>query len=282
MCCGRSGAPRASGREVAVLPRSVSDAEVGLRRLPQPPGAWRYRAASLVALALVWEVGGRVWGSNLTVPPFSRVAAALVVQLASLELWAALGTTLVALVLGFGAAILVGIPLGFIIGWYRPAGRLAEVYLRLLLSMPVSPMVPVLVVIFGINRTAQAAVIFLFSIAVLVINTAAGVRGVSPRLVEMARSFGASDLLIFRRVVLPAAAPAVMAGLRLGTGRAVIGMVVAELVLLATGIGRLITRYSDSFQAAPLFAVILIVLSVGVGLIGCWQGLERRLLRWQA
>ena len=263
------------------LPRAAGSEEAAFRRLPRSAGAWRYRVVSLVALAAAWEVGGRIWGSNLTVPPFSRVAAALAAQLVTVELWLALGTTLVALAFGFGAAILVGIPLGLVIGWYRPAGRLADVYLRLLLSMPVSPMVPVLVVIFGINRTAQAAVIFLFSIAVLVVNTAAGVRGVSPHLVEMARSFGASDPLIFRRVVLPAAAPAVIAGLRLGTGRAVIGMVVAELILLATGIGRLITRYSDSFQAAPLFAVILVVLAVGVGLIGSWQALERRLLRWQ-
>jgi ABC-type nitrate/sulfonate/bicarbonate transport system permease component len=267
---------------VAARAGGAGGEEAGARPLPGAAGAWRYRIASLAALAAAWEVGGRVWGSNLTVPPFSRVAAALAVQVASMELWAALGTTLLSLAIGFGAAILAGIPLGLVIGWYRPAARLAEVYLRLLLSMPVSPMVPVLVVIFGINRTAQAAVVFLFSIVVLILNTAAGVRGVNPRLVEMARSFGASDLLIFRRVVLPAAAPAVMAGLRLGTGRAVIGMVVAELVLLSTGIGRLVTRYSDSFQAAPLFAVILVVLAVGVGLITCWQVLERRLLRWQA
>lgn len=266
---------------MADLLRDTEGDVAAVRRLPRAAGAWRYRAASLAALAAAWEVGGHLWGSNLTVPPFSRVAAALAVQVAGAELWLALGTTLAALAFGFGAAILVGIPLGLAIGWYRPVGRLADVYLRLLLSMPVSPTVPVLVVIFGINRTAQAAVIFLFSIAVILVNTAAGVRGANPRLVEMARSFGASDLLIFRRVVLPGAVPAVIAGLRLGTGRAVIGMVVAELILLATGIGRLITRYSDSFQAAQLFAVILVVLALGVGLIAGWQGLERRLLRWQ-
>ena len=270
-----------SSTKTVVLPRGDAGDEPAPGRLPAAPGAWRYRIASLIALAAFWEAGGRAWGSNLTVPPLSRVIASLAVQLVTTELWLALGTTLLALVLGFGAAILLGVPLGLVIGWYRPAGRLADIYLRLLLSMPVSPMVPVLVVIFGINRTAQAAVIFIFSIAVLIVNTEAGVRGVNPRLVEMARSFGASDLLIFRRVVLPAAVPAIIAGLRLGTGRAVIGMVVAELVLLATGVGRLITRYSDSFQAAPLFAVILVVLAVGVGLITCWQGLERRLLRWQ-
>ena len=257
------------------------DVEADAAPLRRSGEAWRYRLASLLALLAFWEVAGRVWGSNLTVPPVSRVAVSLGTLLITADVWVALAITLWAMALGFGAAIVAGIPLGLLLGWYPAVDRLAAIYIRMLFSLPVSSTVPVLVVVFGINRTAQAAVIFLFCFPVLVINAALGVRGVDPRVVEMARSFGAGDLLLLRRVVLPAAVPAIIAGLRLGTGRATIGMVVAELVLLASGIGRLITRYSESFQAGPLFAVVVLVLGVGVGLIAFWQALERRLLRWQ-
>lgn len=264
-------APRSEGREI----------EVAIAPLRESREAWRYRLASLLALLAVWEVAGRVWGSNLTVPPVSLVGVSLAALVVTPDVWVALATTLWALAIGFGAAIVTGIPLGLLLGWYPAVHRFLAIYIRGLFSLPVSSSVPILVVVFGINRTAQAAVIFLFCFPVLVINAALGVRGVEPHLVEMARSFGAGDLVIFRRVVLPSAVPAIFAGLRLGSGRAAIGMVVAELILLASGIGRLITRYSESFQAGPLFAVVVLVLAVGVGLIAFWQALERHLLRWR-
>src|SRR5437762_13683336 len=128
------------------------------------------------------------------------------------------------------------------------------------MSAPRSALVPVLVALFGIRVTVVAATVFLFSFFVIVVNTMTGVRGTERSLVEMARSFGASEAALFARVYLPSALPAAMLGLRLGAVQAVQGMVVGEMLISLVGFGERLIYYGNTFLIRERYAVIVSVL----------------------
>ena len=254
----------------------------GVRRaLGGRRGYYLMRLLSLALLVVVWEWAGRRGGSALSFPPFSDVLAALAIRLTDPGFWGAAWMTLEALLVGFGLTILAGIPIGLLAGRVPAVQRLIDPYLQFLLSTPTSALVPLFVILFGLGLSARAATVVSFSIAILIVNTAAGVRGVPQRLVEMAESFGASRWQVFRHVVLPGALPGVVAGLRLSAGRAVVGMVVAELILISVGLGKLISYYSATFDAANLFAVVIFVLAIGVLVARGMAALERKVERWK-
>jgi NitT/TauT family transport system permease protein len=239
------------------------------------------RALSLVVLLAAWEIAGRGAAGTLTLPPVSAVVAALVRQLAEPGFWGAVWVTLQALLVGFALTVAAGIPTGLVIGRIPEVARLANPYLQFLLAVPASPLVPLFVIVFGIGLAARVATVVVFGVAILIVNTAAGVRLVPHSLVEMAESFGASPRQVFRRVVIPAALPGIAAGLRLSAGRAVVGMVVSELIIMSVGLGRLISQYSATFDAANLYAVVMAVLVVGVAVARSMVWLERRVVRWR-
>jgi ABC-type nitrate/sulfonate/bicarbonate transport system permease component len=141
--------------------------------------------------------------------------------------------------------------------------------------------VPIVQASLGLTFAARVAVVFLFSFVYMTVNTMVGVRTVDPGLKEMARSYLASPLQRMRFVILPAAVPGIMAGVRLGLGRAMIGMVVAELSLIGAGVGSLILDYQVRFQPAYVFAIILVVILEGVLLMEIARRLELRLGQWK-
>ena len=150
------------------------------------------------------------------------------------------------------------------------------------MSAPTTAFVPVLILWFGLGMESRIAVVFLFAIFVIIINTMTGVKQVDTVLMEMARSFCAREREIFFKIMLPAALPAIMAGLRLGMGRAVKGMVTAEMLLTLTGIGAMIMQYGSSFATDSLFAVILTILMVALVAMKAVQWIDRRLTGWKA
>ena len=240
-----------------------------------PVSPWVYRFLSLALLAAVWELAARRVGTSVLLPPFTAVALRAAEQLRSPELWAALRITAHALLVGFGLSVALGIPLGVALGRVPALERLASPYLT-------APLVPLIMLIFGLGAAARVAVVFVSTVPMIVVNAAAGVRTLDRDLIAMARSFGCPEWLMFRRVYLPGALPAIMAGLRLGCGRAIVGVVIAELFIVTTGVGQLIARYSATFKAADLFATVLIVLLLGVSGIYLMQYLERRVIHWRA
>ena len=137
------------------------------------------------------------------------------------------------------------------------------------------------VILLGIGYPSRVLVVFLFAVVEITLNTAAGVRYVDRDLVEMGRSFKATEWRLFRKVILPASAPGIMAGVRIGTGRAVVGMVVVEILLVAVGVGRLILRYRGRFQSDNLYAVVLSLIIFGIVLLAVARRVERRVSRWK-
>jgi len=244
-------------------------------------GGFSTNILSLLSLALLWEVSGRLMESTL-IPPLSQIGAAWWKLLGSGKLLANLSLSLTTLAIGFSLAVLVGITLGLLMGRFRAVEHFFDLYVNALMSAPTTAFVPMLILWFGLGVESRIAVVFLFAVFVIIINTMTGVKQVDNVLVEMARSFGAREKEIFFKIILPAALPAIMAGLRLGMGRAVKGMVTAEMLLTLTGIGAMIMQYGSSFATDSLFAVILTVLLVALLTMKAVQWLDRRLTGWKA
>lgn len=235
---------------------------------------------SILSLAVVWEVTGRIVDSQL-IPPLSKIGAAWWKLLASGKLLSNLSASLWTLAAGFFLAVLVGIVIGLLMGRFRAVEHFLDLYVNSLMSAPTTAFVPVLIMWLGLGVQSRIAVVFLFAVFVIIINTMTGVKQVDRVLVEMAHSFGANEHEVFRKIILPAAMPAIMAGVRLGMGRAVKGMVTAEMLLTLTGIGAMIMQYGSAFATDSLFAVILTVLIVAMFTMKLVQMLDQRLTGWK-
>jgi NitT/TauT family transport system permease protein len=184
------------------------------------------------------------------------------------------------LLLGFALAVVLGVPLGMLMGRNRTLRQMLEPYIMALYSTPQVAFFPLLILLLGFTVQSKAALVLLGAVFPIVINTAAGVIGTDARMLEMARSFTASEGTIFRKVILPAALPMISTGLRLAVGRALIMVFVAELVSSTEGVGYVIVRAGATFDTPRLFAGVLVFTVVGVLLGWGTQALERRLLPW--
>lgn len=236
---------------------------------------------SILSLAILWEAVGRAMDSSL-IPPLTQIGAAWWKLLSSGKLLANLSMSLTTLAIGFCLAAFIGVVLGLLMGRFRAIEHFLDLYVNALMSAPTTAFVPVLILWFGLGMESRIAVVFLFAIFVIIINTMTGVKQVDTVLMEMARSFGAREREIFFKIMLPAALPAIMAGLRLGMGRAVKGMVTAEMLLTLTGIGAMIMQYGSSFATDSLFAVILTILMVALVAMKAVHWIDRRLTGWKA
>lgn len=244
-------------------------------RGPSVAWKWGLRLASVVTLLVVWQALGRGL-PGLLMPTASETLVALVRLLGGAELWRAMWISNQALLVGYLAAILIGVPVGLAIGRWGQVERPLDLYLNLLLVTPMSALIPILIMALGLGLAARASVVFVFAVAIVAVNTRAGLRDIDPNLIEMARSFGASEIQLWRKVLLPGARPAVLAGARLGLARAISGMVAVELLLVSVGFGRLLLRYQGDFDAGAVYAVVLVVAAEAVLLTGWLRRWERR------
>jgi NitT/TauT family transport system permease protein len=259
-----------------------STAEAKTRLPPALRDFLRNNALEVLALlggAAIWEALG--WGLGLQwLPPFSKVMEALVQFVQSGVILANLGTSLQALMIGFGLSLIMGLVVGGLMGRYRHVEKALDVYVHALFVCPSIVFAPVFFAIFGLSDASRIAIIVVYAMFVIVINTATAIRTVDPSLVEMARSFGCREHQIFSRILLPASLPLVFAGIRLGMGRAVKGMINGEMLIAFVGLGALAQKYGAQFDAAKVFAIAMVVLIIG--LITNWvvQTFEHRMTSW--
>lgn len=236
------------------------------------------QAAVVAGVLIAWELIGRQAGALILAPP-SAVAGALVELLASGELLTAVRDSLLSLVIGYSLALVLGLLIGGLIGWNRTIGEVLDPFISAFYVVPIAALVPLLIVWFGVGTTPRIITIVLFSIFEITIATATAVRGVDPRLVEMARSFGAGTRQVATKVVVFAAFPVAFAGIRIGLGRAVQGMVTAELLFAVTGLGGMVMRYAGVYRLDKVLATIVVIALLGVLIIGAAQLVERRVIR---
>ncbi|HEU5272656.1 MAG TPA: ABC transporter permease [Xanthobacteraceae bacterium] len=258
-------------------------------REPAPPAeaprravpSWLITVASLTAMLLLWQYFGQfidpVFGSYPT-----QIAAAFVELARSGKLGTALLESLRPFVVGYGLAIVLGVPLGLLIGRFRVLEAGLGLYVTAGYAMPLVALVPLLVLWLGLGFAVKAAIVFLMSLFPICINTWLGVTAVPRTLIEVGKSFVASDAVILRRIILPATLPYIMAGIRLAVGRAVVAMVIAEFFTSISGLGAIIINSANNFDTATMFVPIVVLMVLAVGLNGLIGLVERWVAPWQA
>jgi NitT/TauT family transport system permease protein len=209
------------------------------------------------------------------------IADAFVVLFAQGQIWNDMWVSGQELVYGYGLAVLIGLPLGLLMGWYRRLNYALDPFVNFFYSTPRVALLPLLILWLGIGIWSKIAVVFLGSFFPIVINTIAGVRNLDAGLITTSRSFGATDAQIFRTLALPGSVPFILAGLRLGVGHALIGVVVGELVAAQAGVGLMMAKAGATFQTSKVFAGLIIVAGTGIVTTGILQRIERRFQAWK-
>jgi ABC-type nitrate/sulfonate/bicarbonate transport system permease component len=212
-------------------------------------------------------------------PTFLRTLAAFRDLVFSGELPLALLNSNVALVWGYLLALAIALPVGIGMGLIRTFRAVVNPYLIILLSTPLIAILPILQAVFGLGLGTRIVVVFVFAFVYITVNTELGVRTVPVELIEMAQSFGATRWRQLTRVTLPHAFPAIMSGARLGLGRGVVGMVIAELFLVSSGLGSMLAFYMARFDAGAVLSVALTMVLEGVVIMSVTRWFERKLAR---
>lgn len=240
----------------------------------------RTRLLSVAVLLVGWSLASTVVGAIVLPSPWA-VAEAFARVAGDGRFASALSTSLYALVVGGGAAIVIGIPLGIVLGARRTLGRAFDFYFSALYVMPFSAVAPLFVLWFGIDAGVRAIFVFFFTLPQIVIICYQGARTTPDRLLEVAHAYRATDLQIFRKTIMPFEVPFIFTALRLGVGRAIQGMVVAELLISSTqGIGWLLEGFSGALDIAGVLAIVLFIMLLGVIANAVVQRLEDAVAPW--
>lgn len=210
-----------------------------------------------------------------------EIARRLAESMASGEFWAYLTPTLYVLGVGAGLGALVGVPAGMLIGRFRPIYTLTEAPINILYTTPLVALIPFILVVLGFGNTAKILIVFLFTVLPVLINTASGVRTVDPDLLELTRSFCATEWTVWRDVLAPAALPAIITGLRLGLVHGLVGVVLADFYAGASGFGYLIILYTNRFDIAGALGPVIVLALAGTAIAAGLKMLQRRLSPWQ-
>lgn len=234
---------------------------------------------SLLTGAVVWEVIGRTADVPFF-PPLSTVLSTLAEMVSDGQIFGNLLVSIGNLALGFGISLIAGIVVGTAMGRYRRVKAALGVYVYALLTAPSLVFAPIFFSIFGAGQGAIIAVVFMYSAFIMIINTADAVSNVPADLSEMGRSFGAGEWQILTQVVLPAASPMILAGVRLGMGRAVTGMINGEMFIAVVGLGRIVTQAGKSFDGAAVLAILLVIVVVALAAVALVQFVDRRMTSW--
>lgn len=237
---------------------------------------------TLLAFLATWELIVRLgWINAKYVSSPSLVAKAAVELFASGELWSDLGVSGAEFVLGYVLATAFAIPFGLALGWYRRLYFCFSPFVQTLNIIPRITLLPLIIIWFGIGIGSKVAIVFLSAVIPILISTMSGVRVNEQRFMKVARSFGASEWMIFTSIVFPGTVPFIFTGLKYAAGRALLGVIVAELYAATAGIGYFINSAGNAFQTDKVLVGVLIVTSVGLAVVEILNRLEARFEAWR-
>jgi NitT/TauT family transport system permease protein len=263
---------------------NVSEPEIAMEDLNPPPRAkskaWIVRLISMIVVIGAWEIVGRRVSPLFLSSP-SAIARAGVAMAASGELFSALASSLRTLVLGFVTGSVVGVGVGLLIGRYKLVDAATDWLVNALYATPLVAIIPLVILWFGLGDSAKLFIVTILAVFPILINTAAGVRNVPQALIDVSTAFAANERQVFVKIILPAAVPYMMTGLRLGIGRAIIGMVVAEFFTAITGLGAVIVKYGNQYDTASMFVPILLLMALGVLLTSLVRRAEEMFAPWR-
>ena len=237
--------------------------------------------SSLLVWGLLWELAGQL---KLTffVPPLTNVLATLFEVIGTVAFQTALSETAYAFSAGVFFAIVIGIPVGILMGKSRLLDELLLPWVNVFLSAPLTALVPVLMVLFGFGMKSIIITTALFAVWIIILNSRAGVKQINRSLVEMAHSFGASPVDAFFKIYFWAALPEILGGVRIGIIRAVKGVIIGQLLISIVGFGALFELYSANFLMSHFWAVLLVLFALAFTISEFLAYLERRLAYYAA
>jgi NitT/TauT family transport system permease protein len=215
-------------------------------------------AFSLLVWCLVWEAVGRL-GLISLIPPFTEVLGAMPGVMGSATFVEAAMITFQAYGIGMALSLTIGIGMGIMMGRVRAIGELMGMWVNIFESSPLTAVVPALIALLGFGLSTMIVTVFVFSVWVIALDTQVGVERVSPSLVEMGRSFGASKRDLYLKILFFAALPELLAGIRLGLIRGLKGVIIGQLLIAVVGMGYLFELYSRSFLMAEFWALLIVL-----------------------
>jgi NitT/TauT family transport system permease protein len=254
-------------------------------------GLWRrleptiYGTTSILVLLALWEVVPRFItlsaGTKLFFTTPSQVAGTLWKMFATGSIWVPLSVSASGFALGLVLSIVVGLPLGVLIGRSRTLNAMLDPFITAFNATPRLVFLPLVMLWFGLGLWSKVVIVFVGALFPILINTYEGVRNADKTLINVVRSFGASEWDVARLVVVPNAMPYIIAGLRLAIGRAVLGVVVAEFFGAESGLGVMMVQAAGRYQVDVVFSGLIVFAAVSLLMTWMVQLLENRLSLWR-
>lgn len=235
---------------------------------------------SLLAGMVLWEIAGR-YSSAAFLVPFSETVQRLWELLVDGTLLPQIGDSATLFLSGFALSFLVGMPAGLLLARVSALRVGTEPYIMILYATPMVALIPFILSLMGFGFAPKVLVVFLFGVFPILYNTIEGARSIRPELIEVARSFRSSEWSLWRDLMVPYTLPFTMTGVRLAIGRCLVGMIAAEFFLSSTGLGQLIMGASQNFDTGGVFAAILLIGLIGVGLMRLGLRIEHHFARWR-
>ncbi len=238
--------------------------------------------ASVVLIIGLWEAA---WQAQMISPLFfsgpTAVAKQLVYAWTRGNLKADLVYSGTNFLLGFGAAVIAGVVVGILVGWYKTLRLLLNPTLTALYATPRVAMIPLILIWFGIGMWSKVFIVFISAFFPILVNTIGGMRAIDRDLLRAARSFCASDWQIFKTVAIPGSVPFILTGIRQGVALGLIGVVVGEMFGGSQGIGFMVAYGGQTFSTDTLFVGVVIIAAAGIVLTSIAERLERRFSQWR-
>jgi NitT/TauT family transport system permease protein len=237
---------------------------------------------SIFAGLVIWEILARLLLENeLLIPPPSSVIGSFWKLLVSGQLNKHFVATLSEFFYGFTAACIVGIMIGYFMGMHRWFDEVMDPWIATLYSIPIITIVPLIIIWFGIGMISKVIVVFKITAVAIILNTAAGIKNLDPVWLELAKSLRLSRWETTYKIRFPGALPYIITGMRLGVGRALLGVVVAELMAANAGLGYLLRDSSETWDSPKLFVTVVLLAAIGLVSFNLIRRLEHRMAPWR-
>ncbi|WP_284986448.1 ABC transporter permease [Arthrobacter sp. fls2-241-R2A-172] len=284
-------ATSAAGARTAVEPSVTAAAGEGttpapgiVRRVAAVLGSAVWKSAAVLAFLALWELGPTYLASPSTrvfLPPLHEVLLAWGKLFESGTIQGHIAASLTRSVAGFGAALVAGVSLGLLIAWYGRLNSVLNPLLELFRNTAALALLPVFTLLLGIGEESKISIVAYAAFFPVLLNTIAGVKTVDPLLIRAARSLGLNSFRLFQKVILPSAVPTIFTGIRMAGTASILVLIAAEMVGAKAGLGYLIVNAQSSFLIPDMYAGILTVSLLGLGVNFLLVALERHFSRWR-
>jgi len=239
-------------------------------------------ASSVVFFLVLWEVATRMgWVRDLFFSKPTSVFAAAIREVQRSSFWWNVRVSALEFAVGFGLAIIIAIPVGLFLGWFRRIEYFWDPWLRFMYATPRITYIPLLITWFGLGLQSKMALVFAGPFFTIIIGTLEGVRTVPPKYLEVARSFGAGRWQLFKTILLPSTVPFILAAMRLAVGIGIVAIVLGEMYASQAGLGHLLMKAANNLQADRVLFAVLIFTMLGVGLSKILRSIEKRVAEWK-